>query len=204
MTAIRPDFLRIADWIGEGARVLDLGCEDGALLSHLRAHRRVDGIGVDIDNNGMIDCLANDIPVIHSDIREDLSLFAPQSFDYVILSQTLQSLDRPPREIIREMLRVGRVAIVSVPNFGYWLYRLQLLAGRMPMGGALPYSWHNTPNLRYCTIADFERWCLEEGFSIDNCVHIGKTDRITAMPNLRATMAIFQLTVPANGGGGKV
>ena len=136
--AARADFARIGQWIEPGARVLDLGCENGAMLEYLRDTRQARGVGVDIAPANIRECLARGLQVVQSDIENGLADFADDSFDAVVLSQTLQSIQRPER-VLREMLRAGRVAIVSFPNFGYWRHRLQMLGGRTPRSRGLPF-----------------------------------------------------------------
>jgi len=191
----RLDFQTIGDWVAADARVLDLGCEDGELIAYLRQRRSVRGIGVDMNNEQLIKCVQRGIQVIHTDIRRDLSLFATQSFDYVILSQTLQSIDQPPQSLLQEMLRVGKTAIVSFPNFAYWRFRAQILAGRMPTGGQLPYSWNDTPNVRYCTLRDFETFCQKQQFRVQARVHLNPGGETRFMPNLLAETGIYQIAV---------
>lgn len=190
----RIDHHHIANWIAPGARVLDLGCEDGALLRHLRTRKQTRGIGVDIDNDQLITAMAADIGVIHTDIRRGLSLFTDHAFDDVILSQTLQNIDCPPQNLLRDMLRVGKTAIVSFPNFAHYPLRLQLLAGKMPKSDALPHHWHDTPNLRYCTLDAFRDWCTAQGFHITDQIFLSPNGPVKKFPNLRAQTAIYRLT----------
>lgn len=191
----RPDFAHIAGQIRRGARVLDLGCEDGVLLEHLRDKRDAHGIGVDMNAEQLTRCIKRGLQVVHTDIRDGLPLFASDSFDYVILSQTLQSIDRPPQTVVREMLRVGRAGVVSFPNFGYWRFRRQLLFGRMPVGGNLPYQWHDTPHVRYCTVEDFEQWCAAQKLNVRARVFLNGGGRLVHFaPNVMAATAIYQLT----------
>lgn len=189
----RHDFELMASWMERGSRVLDLGCEDGALLAHLRAARGIRGVGVDVDADGILACLRRGVSVVQCDIDRGLEIFADGAFDYVALSQTLQSVATPPERMLREMLRVGRAAIVSFPNFGHWWMRLQLAWGRMPEGGHLPWRWHDTPNVRYCTIADFERFCAEHGFRAEKRAFLRGAREIQFAPNLRADLAIYLL-----------
>ncbi|WOV91318.1 MAG: methionine biosynthesis protein MetW [Candidatus Zeuxoniibacter abyssi] len=195
---MRFDFEHIAGWINDGARVLDLGCEEGDMLAYLQDKRGVQGIGVDIDNDYLAICLARGVQAIHADIGEDLSLFSDNAFDFVILSQTLQSIRRPPQELLNEMLRIGRTAIVSFPNFGYWSMRLQLLAGYMPSDKVLPHAWHNTPNVRFCTITDFELLCRESCFSVKERVFLRAEKTVRVAPKLFADLAIYQLEKSPN------
>ena len=151
----RRDLALIADLVEPGARVLDVGCGDGALLQLLAEQKNVDGRGVELSQRGVNECVAKGLSVIQGDADTDLVDYPDDGFDYVILSQTLQAT-RQPREALRNMLRIGRRAIVSFPNFGHWRVRTQLaFLGRMPVTGNLSYSWHDTPNIHLCTIRDF-------------------------------------------------
>ena len=190
----RLDYQYIAQWIEPNSRLLDLGCESGDLLCYLRDHKNTHGIGVDLNNDQLVRCLERGIQVVHTDLREDLSLFSDRAFDYVILSQTLQNINKPPQKLLSEMLRVGHTAIVSFPNFAYYPLRLQLLGGAMPSGMKLPYSWHDTPNVRYCTISDFEHWCQEQGFVVDGRIFLDPRGEVNTLVNLRAETAIYRLT----------
>ncbi len=156
--ADRADLEAIAAWVAPGASVLDLGCGEGLLLQYLSRSREVRGYGIDISDANVLACVKNSVNVIQSDLEAGLAGFDAGSFDYVILSQTLQAMRRT-EEIIMEMLRVGRQGIVSFPNFGYWPQRLQIMRGRMPLSEVLPYEWFNTPNVHLCTLADFEDFC---------------------------------------------
>jgi methionine biosynthesis protein MetW len=153
--APRRDLAAVADMVAPGSRVLDVGCGDGALLHMLARDKNVDGRGVELSQQGVNDCVAKGLPVIQGDADTDLGDYPDDAFDYVILSQTLQAT-RGPRAVLANMLRIGRRAIVSFPNFGYWRVRLDLLAtGRMPVTAQLDHSWYNTPNIHLCTISDF-------------------------------------------------
>ena len=156
----------IARWISSGARVLDLGCGDGGLLKHLWNTRQAPGYGVEIDDSKVLECIRNDVNVLQMDLEDGLSAFQDSSFDYVILSETLQAIRRQ-EPLLREMLRVGREAIVSFPNFGFWKARVQIaLAGHMPVSKELPYQWYDTPNVHHCTLIDFESLCSKLGFRV--------------------------------------
>ena len=148
LLAARPDFAAIAQWLDRGARVLDLGCGDGALLRYLWQAREAPGYGVEIDDDSVIACVSNDVNVLQVDLESGLSLFSDHSFDCVILSQTLQAV-RHTESVLREMLRVGREAVVSFPNFGHWSARVQVALGRMPVSESLPYEWYETPNVHH-------------------------------------------------------
>lgn len=162
----RVDFDVIEAWVEPEARVLDLGCGDGTLLARLRDNHRVSGYGVEIDVQNIIGCIDKGVPVIQADLDTGLRDFEPDSVDFVVLSQTLQAI-RYPHYLLREMLRVGREAIVSFPNIGHWLARAQLgLGGRMPRTPSLPYNWYNTPNIHLHTLRDFESLCHKEGIEL--------------------------------------
>ncbi|GAB0056500.1 hypothetical protein SIID45300_00808 [Candidatus Magnetaquicoccaceae bacterium FCR-1] len=166
MHKLRIDQAVIADLVSEGARVLDLGCGDGLLLEHLIRRKHAQGFGVEISHEGVHACIARGLPVYQGDIDQGLNDHHDDSFDYVILSHTLQAVHRP-EYVLKEMLRVGKKIIVSFPNFGYWRVRLGLLlAGRMPRTRMLPYRWHNTPYIHLCTILDFEDLCAELDINI--------------------------------------
>lgn len=152
----RVDLLLIADMVAKGARVLDVGCGDGALLRLLAARRDVDGRGIELSRDGVARCVSQGLAVIQGDADTDLRDYPDDAFDYVILSQTLQAT-RNPRLVLEQMLRVGRRAIVSFPNFGHWRIRTRLLLkGRMPVTENLPDAWYETPNIHFCTIRDFD------------------------------------------------
>ena len=154
----RADFEIIARWIEPNNRVLDLGCGDGALLKWLRETRPIACCGVELDDHAVLEAVANNIPVIQSDLENGLQDFAAHSFDKVILSRTLQTV-RQVEVILSEMLRVADEAIVSFPNFAYWKNLKSVLKGKMPVSEDLPYSWHDSPNVRFFTLADFEALC---------------------------------------------
>jgi methionine biosynthesis protein MetW len=195
----RLDHLLIVDMVESGARVLDVGCGDGALLKLLAERKNVDGRGVELSQHGVNDCVAKGLSVIQGDADTDLIDYPDDGFDYVILSQTLQATRRP-REALENMLRIGRRAIVSFPNFGYWRVRTQLaLRGRMPVTGNLAYSWHDTPNIHLCTIRDFVELVDALGAHIERGValnHAGAPIRVNApwwVWNLLGEQAVFLL-----------
>ena len=191
LTLTRPDFAAIAAWIPNGARVLDLGCGDGSLLRYLQGSNRVAGYGVEIVDANIVACIKNQVNVIQGDLESGLSGFENNSFDYVILSQTLQAT-RHTEPLMREMLRVGREGIVSFPNFGYWRNRMDILQGKMPVSKELPYQWYDTPNIHLCTLNDFEALCRSNNMHIlDRRVMTG--DRvISVLPNLLGSTAVYR------------
>ncbi len=188
----RQDFAIIASWVGFGSKVLDLGCGDGELLQFLRGGLEVKGYGVEKDDANWLACMQNGSNVIQMDLEDGLSGFEDQSFDTVILSQTLQAMHNT-EEIVQEMLRVGREIIVTFPNFGYWRNRLQITNGRMPVSKILPYQWYDTPNVHLCTINDFDEFCKNHKITIlERCV-ITNTKTIQFMPNLLGNLAMYRL-----------
>ena len=189
----RHDFDAIAGWIRPGAHVLDLGCGDGSLLRFLREARSATGYGIEIDDARIIASVRNGVNVIQSDLESGLSGFESGSFDYVILSQTLQAV-RHTERIIKDMLRVGREGIVSFPNFGFWRHRAQILAGRMPVSRHLPYHWYDTPNVHLFTIRDFETFCAGHGVRVLERITMNEDgQRITALPNVFGALAVYRL-----------
>ena len=188
----RPDFEAIARWVKPGSTALDLGCGDGLLLKYLRETKGVRGYGVEIDDASVLACVKNSVNVIQSDLERGLAGFDAGSFDYVILSQTLQAV-RHTEEIVGEILRVGRQGIVTFPNFGHWSQRLQIFfAGRMPVSDVLPYQWYNTPNLHLFTLADFENFCDGHSIRILERLALHRGRPVKLMPNLRGTLAVFR------------
>ncbi len=200
--ALRPDLTAIAEWITPGSRVLDLGCGDGALLSHLAATRQVRGYGLEIEVGNVAHCVAAGVNVIQADLDDGLRDFETGSFDYVLLTQTLQALQRPDYAI-SEILRVGKTGIVTFPNFGHWRVRAALAAGRMPVTPSLPAHWYDTPNIHLCTVADFEalcdarRWKVLRRSLLDRAHHEGPAIRL--LPNLFSEVALYMLQAPTPG-----
>ncbi len=188
---LRPDFEAIAEWIKPGAKILDLGCGDGSLLRYLRDTRDVFGYGVEIDDDKLLKCFTNGINVIQNDLESGLSSFESDSFDYVILSQTLQAM-RHTEGIVQEMLRVGREGIVSFPNFGYWKNRVQVISGHMPISKALPYHWYDTPNIHLCTLGDFEALCQQCGARILERRVMNNNAPVHILPNLMGVLAFYR------------
>ena len=195
MTALRDDQELIAGWIAHGKRVLDLGCGDGGLLDFLQRDREVTGYGIEIAPENIIKCLAAGVNVIQSDLDRGLSDFDDDSFDYVLMTQTLQAM-RYPHQLIREMLRVGREGIVTFPNFGHWRCRLQIACGGMPVTSHLPHEWFDTPNIHMCTIRDFEALCRKEGMEIMQRIALDIHHRagfgMKMLPNLFGEIAVYR------------
>ncbi len=197
---IREDFKEILRLVKPGSRVLDIGCGEGALLELLQNENAVDGRGLEISAEGVSACLARGLAVVQGDADRDLDYFPALAFDYVILSQTLQAVLRP-RHVLGELLRIADQAVVSLPNFGHWRLRLELLTkGRMPVTGVLPEPWWATPNIHLCTVRDFTAICDDLGLKIDACAALaaGKParpmDPAREIENWRAEAALFLLS----------
>lgn len=195
----RVDLIVMADMIGQGAKVLDVGCGDGELLKLLEG-KDVDGRGIELSREGVNECVAKGLAVIQGDADTDLSDYPDDAFDYVILSQTLQAT-RHPRQVLEHMLRIGRHAVVSFPNFGHWRIRLELLfGGHMPRTDNLPETWYDTPNIHFCTIKDFHQLTRLVGARIERAVALnawGKPLRLNApwwFWNLFGEQAVFLLS----------
>lgn len=196
---VRVDFKVIGSLIKSGTRVLDVGCGDGALLDLLAAQWGIDGRGVELSQQGVDQCLIKGLSVVQGDADRDLIYYPDDGFDYVILSQTLQATHNP-KQVLCELLRIGRRAVVSIPNFGYWRVRASLLfGGRMPVTKELPYNWYDTPNIHFCTIADFLDMVEEIGATVEKAVVLNRNgQRVTfRLPwstlNLFGQQAVFLL-----------
>jgi methionine biosynthesis protein MetW len=187
----RPDFAAIAAWIPQGSSVLDLGCGDGSLLRYLRETREVRGYGVEISDANIAACIVNNVNVIQSDLESGIADFEDQSFDFVILSQTLQAT-RHTEALMREIIRVGREGIISFPNFGYWRNRLQVMLGNMPVSDELPYQWYDTPNVHLCTLDDFEILCSHLQIRILGRHVMANGSDVLVMPNLLGSTAVYR------------
>ena len=194
---MKQEFKIIAELIETNTRVLDVGCGDGTLMEFLKNNKKIDIRGIEISKNNVQQCIAKGLTVIEGDAEKDLSQFPDGSFDFVILSQTLQAFLNPEK-VISELLRVGKKAIVTIPNFGYWKVRLHLLIkGTMPVTRTLPDEWYNTPNLHMCTIKDFFNFCenrkinLYRSIAFQNLKSSKITDKNLTLKNLTAVLGIF-------------
>lgn len=189
---LRGDHAFIARWISPGSHVLDLGCADGTLLAYLQSQRQCTGYGVEISDANVAHCVRRGVGVIQLDLDAGLSLFQDGSFDVAMQLETLQAM-RQVEDILREIARVGREAIVSFPNFGYWQNRLQILAGRMPVSERLPYEWYDTPNIRCATIKDFEQLAEKLDLEILDRVALHRGRPVRWLSNLRGSLAVFKV-----------
>ena len=189
---VRADFALIAQWVAPNAKVLDLGCGDGSLLSQLRKTHNIRGYGVEKDDANWLKAMNNGVDVIQMDLESGLSGFEAQSFDVVILSQTLQAVLNT-EAIVHEMLRVGREVIVTFPNFGYWRHRVQILTGNMPVSDNLPYQWYDTPNVHLCTINDFDNFCRKSNIKVQQRLVLTDKKEVHLMPNIRGNLAMYRL-----------
>ena len=198
-TANRPDFLLIADMVQKGARVLDVGCSDGALLKLLIEQCEVDGRGVELEQRNVNHCVAEGLSVVQGDADTDLMIYPDDAFDFVILSQTIQATQKP-RQVLEQLLRIGKHVIVSFPNFGHWQIRLYIgMRGRMPVTASLPDPWYETPNIHFCTIKDFIALCDTLDAKVQNKIAVNAQGRQVnlgsnvVVANLFAKQAVFLL-----------
>ena len=193
MSPLRPDLHAIAGLVPQGATALDLGCGDGALLDYLRREKSVRGRGIELSEAGVLACVRRGLSVRQGSLQEGLADYPDGSFDCVILAQTLQYVD-DPGWVLGEILRVGRRAIVSFPNWGYWRCRVELLArGRIPAAPDLPQPWHDIPRWQALTAADFADFCRQQGMAVGQAIYLAGARRVGVWPNLRAKTAVFAL-----------
>ncbi len=196
---LSPEFQLISSWIEPDSRVLDLGCGDGTLLAHLQEARGCSGYGMELDPNLVIESIENGINVIQANLNKKslLDYFDEDSFDYVIMTQALQVVDRPDL-LLEEMLTIGKQSIVTFPNFGFWKNRMQLMfCGRMPETEVLPYHWYDTPNIHMCTFKDFESLCEQKGIEVVRRAVVNQQHETTLgmklLPNLLGEIALYQI-----------
>lgn len=196
----RYDHQIISSWVSPNSRVIDLGCGDGSLMSYLQSKKNVSGYGVELNPEMISRCIDNGINVIQFNLDKGLGHFDTDSFDTVILSLTLQAMRRP-KELLKEMMRVGKQGIVTFPNFAHWRNRYQIaLTGKMPESEQLPHKWFDTPNIHLCTINDFHALCRELGFEIESSIAVRmdgqQTFGLKAMPNLFGEIALCRFKKP--------
>ena len=194
---MRSDLQVVADLVNENARVLDLGCGSGELLAYLKASKNIRGYGVENDHGEIAECIRHGVNVIEHDLNLGLDRFADNSFDMVVMTETLQAVESP-QNLLRELLRIGMECIVTFPNFAYWQCRLQMaLKGRMPVSKHLPFDWFNTPNIHLCTYVDFYDLCVVENlrvidrFVVDSNYH--RSGVINRFPNILGSTAFYRL-----------
>ena len=190
---LRPDLAAVAAAVPDGARVLDIGCGDGQLLAWLRDTKGVEGRGIELDASDVAAAVGRGLAVVQGDADTDLADYSDAAFDVVILSNTLQAMHRPAA-VLTQLVRIGRSAVVSFPNFGHWRVRTGLaLGGRMPVTRSLPVSWHETPNIHFCTIADFDALAAEMGLTVERRAALASGRQVALWPNLLADTGVFVL-----------
>ena len=188
----RYDFPIIENWTHQNSKVLDLGCGDGTLLNYLKEKKDIKGFGIEKNKDNWLLSLKNNIDVIQMDLEAGLAGFETSSFDLVILSRTIQSMNHI-EEIIHEMMRVGKEVIITFPNFGYWKNRFQIMQGNMPVSDELPYKWFETPNIHLCTIQDFDNLCRENKIKIEQRLILTDKKSVNFCPNLFGALALYKL-----------
>ena len=188
----RYDFPIIENWTHQNSKVLDLGCGDGSLLNYLKEKKDIKGFGIEKNKDNWLLSLKNNIDVIQMDLEAGLAGFETNSFDLVILSRTIQSMNHI-EEIIHEMMRVGKEVIITFPNFGYWKNRFQIMQGNMPVSDELPYKWYETPNIHLCTIQDFDNLCRENKIKVEQRLILTDKKSVNFCPNLFGALALYKL-----------
>jgi methionine biosynthesis protein MetW len=188
----RPDLAFIAHWIKPGAHVLDVGCGDGVMMDYLQTGKSCTGYGLELADEQVLASTQRGVRVVQQDFERGLGIFGDNSFDTVLCLSSLQMM-KHVEDLLRDIVRVGREAIVSFPNFAHWPHRIALLRGRMPVSKALPYQWYDTPNVRCATIKDFQELAEECGLEVIECVALSEGKIVNVMPNLRGDLAVFRL-----------
>lgn len=192
LSTARPDLAFIAHWIDNRAHVLDVGCGDGVMMDYLQSDKQCSGYGIEIADDKVLASTQRGVRVIQQDMENGLGLFGDNSFDTVLCLSSLQMMQHV-EDLLRDIVRVGKEAIVSFPNFAYWPHRVALLKGRMPVSESLPYEWYDTPNVRCATINDFRDLAEECGLEVMECVALAEGERVNFLPNLRGDLAVFRL-----------
>ena len=188
----RYDFPIIENWTHQNSKVLDLGCGDGSLLNYLKEKKDIKGFGIEKNKDNWLLSLKNNIDVIQMDLEAGLAGFETNSFDLVILSRTIQSMNHI-EEIIHEMMRVGKEVIITFPNFGYWKNRFQIMKGNMPVSDELPYKWFETPNIHLCTIQDFDNLCRANKIKVEQRLILTDKKSVNFYPNFFGALALYKL-----------
>ncbi|NRR33395.1 methionine biosynthesis protein MetW [Oxalobacteraceae bacterium] len=192
LSSARPDLAFIAHWVPKQAHVLDVGCGDGVMLDYLQSDKQCSGYGIEIADDKVLASTKRGVRVIQQDMEKGLAIFGDNSFDTVLCLSSLQMM-KQVEGLLRDIVRVGREAIVSFPNFAYWPHRVALLKGHMPVSKSLPYQWYDTPNVRCATINDFYQLAEECGLEVLEYVALAEGKQVSFLPNLRGDLAVFRL-----------
>jgi methionine biosynthesis protein MetW len=192
LSKARPDLAFIAHWVKPGAHVLDVGCGDGVMMNYLQTDKSCTGYGLELADEQVLQSTKRGVRVVQQDFERGLGIFGDNSFDTVLCLSSLQMM-KHVEDLLRDIVRVGREAIVSFPNFAYWPHRVALARGRMPVSKSLPYQWYDTPNVRCATIKDFQELAEEVGLEVIECVALAEGKIVNVMPNLRGDLAVFRL-----------